>query len=312
MTNQIKNLFYRIKSSQNPLCKTLVAAKNFIWKICRNFKLLPTKTQTRALENRCQTETNKNKLDFYEWGNYFWGYLNFNSLLDKKTQKLIITDNIKEIKIDVGLAYNAPNSAIWLDKFADRIVFGFEANPENVRELLDGMNRLRNKTCRYVNPEYINKRFFIFNLAIDSANPGLKTFYMTEKDPGTSSLYRPNFFKVKNVIKIPSIRLSDFLDLIPWDRFQHIEHLKVDTQGNDLRVIMSAGDYLKERIVFVSAEYTTKNQYAYSHTEKELDTFMQQNGFSIIDGTKKNLNKTYLNQKFKHLVNQLDFSTEGL
>lgn len=312
MLNQIKNRFHWDRSFKNYLCQILVVIKNFIWKTYQNIKWLPIKIRTKMLEYRCLVKTKKNKLNNNEWGTYLWGYLNFSSLLDKKIKKLKIADNIRKIKIDVGLAYNAPNSAIWLDKLPDRIVFGFEANPENVQELLSGTNRLRNKTCRYVNPKYINERFFIFNLAIDSDEPSFKTFYMTQKDPGTSSLYRPNFFKVKKVIKIPSIRLSDFLDLLPWDKIEYIEHLKVDTQGNDLRVIKSAAQYLKERIVFVSAEYTTKNQYKYSHTEKELDIFMQQNGFTIVEGTQKNLNKTYLNQKFKNLADKLDCSTEGL
>ena len=37
-----------------------------------------------------------------------------------------IPENIKNIKIDVGLAGEAPNSAIWLSETNDRYVFGFE------------------------------------------------------------------------------------------------------------------------------------------------------------------------------------------
>ena len=50
-------------------------------------------------------------------------------LLDNKldsNSKFIIPDNINSIKIDVGLAGEAPNSAIWLDETTDRFVIGIE------------------------------------------------------------------------------------------------------------------------------------------------------------------------------------------
>ena len=37
---------------------------------------------------------------------------------------LLIPENIKQIKIDVGLAGEAPNSALWLSETEDRFVIG--------------------------------------------------------------------------------------------------------------------------------------------------------------------------------------------
>lgn len=236
------------------------------------------------------------------------GYITFKKTLDSKTEKLIIPKEIKQIKLDVGTAMNAPNSAIWLDKLPDRIVFGFEPNIKSIQELLSGKNRKRGSSYKYLDLKYINKRFFIFNLAIDDCSPQLKSFYLTSGDGGNSSLYLPYNFKIKKKTYVPSIRLSDFLSLVPWGRFKYIEHLKVDTQGNDLRVIKSAGDYLK-KIVFISAECTAGG-YEYSHKEEELDKFMKDNNFEIIPGTDKNGNKTYVNKKYKNLINILDYSTE--
>lgn len=243
-------------------------------------------------------------------GFLLYGYIKSSRIIDEKTHKLKIPDEIRQIKIDIGLSFNAPNSARWLETLPDRIIFGFEPNPENVYEIISGTNKKRGSAARCLDAKYINKRFFLFNVAIDNGEPYMKKFYMAEEDPGTSSLYEPNYFKIKNVIMVPSIRLADFLSLIPWERFDYIEHIKVDTQGNDLRILQSADSFLSERVLFVTAECSTGNQYIHSHTENELDTFMSQSGFEFIPNTNKNNNKTYVNLKFKHLMNEMDYQTE--
>lgn len=243
-------------------------------------------------------------------GTNFCGYLRFKRALDKKTGKLRIPGKIKQIKLDIGLSFAAPNSAMWLENLPDRIVFGFEPNPENVNEILTGNNIKRGKQYHYVDLKFINKRFFVFNTAIDNSLPGYTEFYMTEGDPGTSSLYKPNIFKIKKKIMIPSIPLTSFFSLIPWQRFKYIEHIKVDTQGNDLRVLQSAGKFLKRRVVFVTAESTAKG-YNHTHTGSQLDRFMKKNGFSVIADTDKGGNKTYLNNLYKNISGDLDYSTEN-
>lgn len=242
-------------------------------------------------------------------GMQLWGYLNFRNLLDKQTQKLKIPKNISQIKIDVGLSFGAPNSALWLDNLHDRIVFGFEPNPENVRDLLTIDENKRGKKPYYLSSKYLNNRFFLFNAAIDNCRPQLKTFYMAKDDPGTSSLHKPIDIKIKRQVVVPCFSLSDFLSLIPWKRFNYVEHLKIDTQGNDLRVLQSAGRYLHQ-IVFITAECTAEG-YTYSHTSKELDKFMKTNKFEFIKNTEKKGNKTFVNLKYKNLIKKLDYSTFG-
>ncbi|MBS3084780.1 FkbM family methyltransferase [Candidatus Pacearchaeota archaeon] len=277
-----------------------------IRKIAKIIKYFPTRVYNNFFSN-----VKKNpypKESYQNPGFQLWGHINFKKTLNSKTGKLKIPKNINHIKIDVGTAMNAPNSAIWLDKLPDRIVFGFEPNIKSVQELLSGKNRKRGNSYRYLNLNHINKRFFIFNLAIDDCPPQLKVFYSTSGDGGNSSLHKPYNFKIEEKTYVPCIRLSDFLSLIPWKRFNYIEHLKVDAQGNDLRIIRSAGDYLK-KIVFISAECTAEG-YEYSHKEEELDQFMKDNNFEIIPGTDKGGNKTYINKEYKDLINTLDYSTE--
>ena len=144
------------------------------------------------------------------------------------------------------------------------------------------------------------------------------------KGVGTSSFHRPTkeyadkqpeHFSISEHIPIPTIRLSDFMSLLPWDRFEYVEHIKVDTQGNDLRVLESAGDYLK-KVMFVTAEIAKEIQYERSPTEEEMDNLMTSYGFEFIPGTNHGENKTYANRNLKHLWgkpgNKLDYATIGL
>jgi hypothetical protein len=91
--------------------------------------------------------------------------------------------------------------------------------------------------------------------------------------------------------------------------------VKIDAQGNDLRILHSAGDYLTERIVFVTAELDTYGQYKYSHNEKELKKFMKKKGFRFV---KRKLrgpdNATFINKRFKTVAKKkkLDYRTEGI
>jgi hypothetical protein len=237
------------------------------------------------------------------------------NLISSETRKLNIPDHFSNIKLDVGVAFNAPNSEIWLSELPGRIVFGFEPNPESAHELLTGENRKRGNGYRYLDLKHVNSSFFLIPCAVDDCEPCFKNFFMTSDDPGTSSLHKPSYFSVKKSIEVPCIRLSDFLDLIPWDRITYIEHVKTDAQGNDLRILQSAGRYLSERIVFVTSELTTYDQYEYSHKAKELRRFMKKNGFKYV---KRKLrgpdNATFVNKRFKKIAkkNRLDYTTEGI
>lgn len=271
-------------------------------------KLLSTRFHNLFLV-KTQENLELNDLPQFNLGLDLFGYIRFANLLDKKTGKLFIPSGIKQIKIDIGLSFAAPNSALWLENLKNRIVFGFEPNPDCVKEIITGKNKKRGPIYHYLNPKHINKDFFIFNIALDNTQPMFKKFYMTSNDPGTSSLYKPKRFKIKKEIVVPCLPLHSFLSLVPWDRFKYIEHIKLDTQGNDLKILQSAGPFLKQ-IVFVTAEVTAGG-YSYTHTAKELDNFMKHHKFNFISGTDKGGNKTYVNSRFVKIADQLDYSTEN-
>jgi hypothetical protein len=123
-------------------------------------------------------------------------------------------------------------------------------------------------------------------------------------DVGTSSLYKPVnpiLGPVKSKIKVPVYSLKHFFDLFPWDRFEYIDYIKIDAQGADLDIIKSAGDYLKEKVVFITAEPESicYNGCQHNTTENMIEYLKTQN-FVKVNHPNTN-DPTFLNNKFKHL-----------
>ena len=105
-----------------------------------------------------------------------------------------IPDNIKNIKIDIGLSYNAPQSNNWLSNEENLLVFGFEPNPDSVQNILQ-----KNIVKRHeghgepLRNEFINdSKFRLIPFALNNIiQPTTSIFYSMANDTGTSSLYKP-------------------------------------------------------------------------------------------------------------------------
>ena len=96
-------------------------------------------------------------------------------------------------------------------------------------------------------------------------------FYVNSKDCGTSSLFKHDEIylgPIEKIITVPVISLKMFFDKFPWDRFEYIDYIKIDAQGSDLNILKGAGDYLKKKVIFVTAE-PDGNQY---HGANECNT----------------------------------------
>ena len=169
------------------------------------------------------------------------------------------------IKIDVGLAGEAPNSAIWLNETTDRFVIGIEPIAYHWKMLknLETANSKREypKNFRFIqldkgiiefNRQEISKidsRFSGLHCAIDdvSGKQNFKNFYQMDRDEGASgsssllkpSEHHPHF--IENIIEVPVISLEYLLEFIDWNRFPFIEHIKTDCEGKDYDVVRSIG-----------------------------------------------------------------------
>ena len=172
---------------------------------------------------------------------------------------------------------------------------------------------MRNRNC--LKTKYIDEgRFVIQPCALSSVSePTTMKFYVSANDCGTSSLF-PNdeiqLGKIKDVIDVPVYSLKMFFDGFPWDRFEYIDYVKIDAQGSDLNILKGAGSYLRERVVFVTAE-GDGHQYigAGECSTQNIIDYMKSQGFMLIRHLNTTdptfVNKKYIELSKKIYINQI-------
>lgn len=178
-----------------------------------------------------------------------------------------------KLRIDVGLSCDMGRSRRWINFIDDVFVIGIEPHPENCFQL----KKLLSST-------HGGDRFYLIEAAIDNVDaPTSKEFYgfgwdVWPNNPGCSSLLKPKGRfenSTENVYNVDVISLKSILDNIDYDV---IEVLKTDTQGNDLNVIKSLGEHIKN-VVFIDSEYDESDDYEDANTGEELDKFLEENRF---------------------------------
>lgn len=216
-----------------------------------------------------------------------------------------IPESCSHVKLDIGLSYNAPQSQSWLSREdAGLMVFGFEPNPTSIASIINKNNQKQHHShgdC--LQYKYIEEgRFVIQQCALSSVSePTTMKFYVSNNDCGTSSLF-PNderhLGKIKEVIDVPVYSLEMFFAGFPWDRFRFIDYVKIDAQGSDLNILKSAGSYLSERVVYVTAE-GDGNQYIGAHecSVTNIISYMESQGFMLIRHS-NTTDPTFVNKKY--------------
>jgi len=221
-------------------------------------------------------------------------------------QNLVVKENITHVKIDIGLSYNAPQSKRWLGKEPNLLVIGFEPHTESIENIVSNV---------IPNNSFMKERFYIFPFALQNVIEHCKMeFYKTSNDPGTSSLYKPIDEKLgmyKQETSVPVYSLKHFFDLFPFDKFEYIDYIKIDAQGSDYDILLSAGDYLRERVVFITAE-PEDSQYEdckHNNTKNMEEYLFSQNFVRIYDRPTED--PTFLNKKFQHLADSIYIEQRG-
>jgi FkbM family methyltransferase len=209
------------------------------------------------------------------------------------------------VKLDIGLSYNAPQSQSWLShEDASLMVFGFEPNPNSIACITNKHNQKQHHShgdC--LQYKYIEEgRFVIQPCALSSVEePSTMRFYVSANDCGTSSLFPNNethLGKIKEVIDVPVYSLKMFFDGFPWDRFQYIDYIKIDAQGSDLNILKSAGSYLSERVVYVTAEGDGNHYIGASEcSTQNIISYMESQGFIFIRHP-NTIDPTFVNEKY--------------
>jgi len=229
---------------------------------------------------------------------------------------ILVPQNIKRIKIDVGLAGDAPNSALWLSDDTETFVIGIEpldyhwkhieklGSPDNNEDLEhpnwkilqlsnNSVQQKRNKICS------IDDRFAPLKLAISNVDsPTSQTFYLNSiGNTGSSSLVHPSkrIVSFEKEITVDVCSLEYILNLIPWDRFDYIEHIKTDCEGLDFEVVKSIGKFL-HKIVFITSELDSFNPKGNS----DFIDFMKSNGFSVSESSPGNVD--FKNERYNDII----------
>jgi len=223
--------------------------------------------------------------------------------------------NIKRIKLDVGLSYNAPHTQNWFENDNinnDLYIFGFEPNPECINSILNKNIINKHPTVNPLDNKYINDDYFqLIPVALENVEEEKSMdFYCMTNDCGTSSLKKPiGLGEIKEIVKVPVFSLKHFFDLFDWNRFPIIEYLKIDAQGSDLDIIKSGGDYIK-KIIFITAE---PENYYYENCRHnniiEMKNYLETKNFILINhpNTKdpKFINKEYIDLYDKIYIKQI-------
>ncbi len=202
------------------------------------------------------------------------------------------------IFLDVGLSSDAHHSENWLRTNFGAIVFGFEPVPANVQAILKGAGRHHT----ILNPTRISRSFFLIPSALGEPTSGNTTpFYLTTHDLGCSSLLPPKRFELLDVIDVPIFRLSDFLDLIPWHIYDHIDFIKIDAQGKDLEIVKS-GDKKISKVFAICLELDSDSYIGSNNTLFNALQYFLRNGFFPLSIGKKWKKINYILKVFFYLL----------
>jgi hypothetical protein len=93
--------------------------------------------------------------------------------------------------------------------------------------------------------------------------------------------------------------------LIPWEKFEYIEYIKIDAQGADLDIIKSAGEYLRDRVVYITAEPESSDYENCSHnTSENMEEYLLTQNFIKINHSNTK-DPTFINRKFIELKDNI-------
>lgn len=219
-----------------------------------------------------------------------------------------IPSNITHIKIDVGLGMQNVQSQRWLKTDNDLFVFMFDPNPDSIASSLEDTERLIGDIIKEK-----KNAFSLIPVALSNVDhESSMEFFSMQLDGGCSSLLEPinlqRLGPIKSSFNVPVFSLKHFFDIFPWDRFEYIDYIKIDAQGSDLDIIKSAGSYLKERVVFITAEPESHDYLNCGHnTVENMESYLITQNFTRINHPNVE-DPTFINNKFMHLRDSIYIS----
>jgi len=218
-----------------------------------------------------------------------WNDLTF-TLSDYDDQMMpTVPDGCKSVNLDIGLAFNAPHTSLWINEDPNVYVLGFEPNPTNLKyihmpysETTPPPNYPYPRPPYWLDSKYIPTNLQVFPIAL-SDEIGTTEFYCTNNDPGTSSLYKPCYFDLEKVVTVKRKTLNSILFNFPWHRVPYINLMKIDAQGHDFEILLGSVAYL-DRVAYINVEMSCEGQYeGVRNKYPYIDLLLRSQGFACID-----------------------------
>lgn len=194
-----------------------------------------------------------------------------------------VPDGKWDLFLDIGLSYNAPVSYEQLKSNPNAFIIGFEPNPESCKEI-QAEPFVKRHDFHVGGIPKSEKRFLLLNYGVANVNEvESRSFNITNEDPGCSSFLEiQSKHTVKQSIDINVIGLKYVLDALPWDKFnsKYFE-IKSDTQGYEIEVLKSLGDYINY-VKDIRIEESTYGQYIGAPSTIEIHTYLASSGMRLL------------------------------
>jgi len=192
-------------------------------------------------------------------------------LLRRAGNELLKQASLKGIWIDVG-AHHGEITLGYANLNPGLTVYAFEPN-------LRAASFLFGRASNYI----------VISMAVAEMD-GTAQLHINSFDPASSLLAMDEsarrawtggeVLREESVVTVPTIRLDTFMSIAGVAR---VDFLKVDTQGNDLAVIRSAGHRIRDiGKITLEVDVTPTRLYRGSPSKQEVLSFMQAAGFTLV------------------------------
>jgi FkbM family methyltransferase len=213
---------------------------------------------------------NNGNADFYSNGE--------NRFIDNLINRFEKTDDRKKVIFDIGA-----NIGNYTQMFLDKI--------SNTNIVADFHLFEPTSSCFYILSDKYknNENIFLNNVGISDESIEANIYYDREKS-GFASLYRRNLdsynIQMNHIERVKLVKLQDY---IQEKGISHIDFIKIDIEGHELKALKGAGKYLNNEFIdFIQFEYGGANLD--SHTSlMEIYGFLQSKGFLIAKVMNKGL-----------------------
>ena len=181
------------------------------------------------------------------------------------------------------------------------IIYAFEPNPFLRSKIINNKKKVEDRL------NYKIHNFKLVQKAVSDFN-GRDDFYIAKEDL-CSSLLKYNFISVKKKIIVDIITLATFCEI---QKINNIIYLHVDTQGNDLKVLIGLKNYRTNlyKGVLETSRNIRYSRYKGSHSISEIKKHFLKWRLKITKLEPNNLNHQeynvfFLNPFFKNKENNL-------